>query len=108
MAILAGGCLADAADDEDDTEVSGGVREPSAAFGGRADPAAAPVRNSSRSAPRRSGLEDLAEAYGLSRPTVRQAIARLVDQGLLVRKRGVGATAKKPEDLLEMVFGRAG
>ncbi|GAB3932407.1 GntR family transcriptional regulator [Kribbella albertanoniae] len=33
---------------------------------------------------------DLAEAYGLSRPTVRQAIARLVDQGLLVRKRGVG------------------
>ena len=33
---------------------------------------------------------DLAASYGLSRPTVRQAIARLVDQGLLVRKRGVG------------------
>ena len=33
---------------------------------------------------------DLAATYGLSRPTVRQAIARLVDQGLLVRKRGVG------------------
>jgi DNA-binding GntR family transcriptional regulator len=33
---------------------------------------------------------ELAETYGLSRPTVRQAIARLVDQGLLVRKRGVG------------------
>ena len=39
---------------------------------------------------RLSNEVDLAEAYGLSRPTVRQAIARLVDQGLLVRKRGVG------------------
>lgn len=32
----------------------------------------------------------LAERLGLSRPTVRQAIAYLVDRGLLVRKRGVG------------------
>lgn len=32
----------------------------------------------------------LAERLGLSRPTVRQAIAYLVDQGLIVRKRGVG------------------
>jgi DNA-binding GntR family transcriptional regulator len=39
---------------------------------------------------RLSNEVDLAEADGLSRPTVRQAIARLVDQGLLVRKRGVG------------------
>lgn len=32
----------------------------------------------------------LAERLGLSRPTVRQAIGSLVDQGLIVRKRGVG------------------
>ena len=33
---------------------------------------------------------DLAERYGLSRPTMRKAIEQLVAQGLLVRKRGVG------------------
>lgn len=32
----------------------------------------------------------LADQLGLSRPTMRQAIQHLVDQGLLVRKRGVG------------------
>jgi len=32
----------------------------------------------------------LAAQLGLSRPTVRQAVAHLVDKGLLVRKRGVG------------------
>jgi len=32
----------------------------------------------------------LAEALGLSRPTMRRAIQELVDKGLLVRKRGVG------------------
>jgi len=33
---------------------------------------------------------DLAEAFGLSRQTMRRAIQYLVDRGLLVRKRGVG------------------
>jgi DNA-binding GntR family transcriptional regulator len=33
---------------------------------------------------------DLAQRLGLSRPTVRRAIAELVDDGLLVRQRGVG------------------
>lgn len=33
---------------------------------------------------------ELADRLGLSRPTMRQAIAYLVDKGLLVRKRGVG------------------
>ncbi len=32
----------------------------------------------------------LSERWGLSRPTMRQAIGHLVDKGLLVRKRGVG------------------
>lgn len=32
----------------------------------------------------------LADAYGLSRPTMRSAIGHLVDKGLLVRQRGVG------------------
>jgi DNA-binding GntR family transcriptional regulator len=33
---------------------------------------------------------DLAERFGLSRPTVRQAIQELVTKGMLVRRRGVG------------------
>jgi DNA-binding GntR family transcriptional regulator len=33
---------------------------------------------------------DLAERFGLSRPTVRQAIQELVSKGMLVRRRGVG------------------
>jgi DNA-binding GntR family transcriptional regulator len=33
---------------------------------------------------------ELAERLGLSRPTVRRAIQHLVEQGLMVRKRGVG------------------
>jgi DNA-binding GntR family transcriptional regulator len=34
----------------------------------------------------------LAGSFGVSRPTLRQAVDRLVDQGLLVRRRGVGTT----------------
>jgi DNA-binding GntR family transcriptional regulator len=39
----------------------------------------------------------LAERWGLSRPTVRQAIAHLVDKGLLVRRRGVGTQVVQPQ-----------
>ena len=34
----------------------------------------------------------MCERLGLSRPTVRRAIQEMVDQGLLVRRRGVGTT----------------
>src|SRR6266511_3686679 len=38
----------------------------------------------------------LADQLGLSRPTMRQAIQRLVDKGLRVRKRGVGTQVAHP------------
>jgi DNA-binding GntR family transcriptional regulator len=47
---------------------------------------------------------DLADRYGLSRPTMRRAIEELVAKGLLVRKRGVGTQVvhgqvKRPVEL---------
>ena len=50
---------------------------------------------------------DLAAAWGVSRPTARQAIQRLVDKGLLVRRRGVGtqvvsATVRRPVRLTSL------
>jgi DNA-binding GntR family transcriptional regulator len=49
----------------------------------------------------------LAEHYGLSRPTLRRAIQYLVDKGLLVRKRGVGTQVlrtkvKRPIELTSL------
>lgn len=42
---------------------------------------------------------DLTERLGVSRPTVRQAIQRLVDQGLVVRRRGLGTVVVAPRIL---------
>jgi DNA-binding GntR family transcriptional regulator len=39
---------------------------------------------------------DLTERLGVSRPTVRQAVQRLVDQGLVVRRRGLGTVVVSP------------
>jgi DNA-binding GntR family transcriptional regulator len=40
---------------------------------------------------------DLAEQLGLSRPTMRRAIAYLVDRGLVIRKRGFGTQVAHPK-----------
>lgn len=55
----------------------------------------------------------LADRYGLSRPTIRAAIAHLVDKGLLVRKRGVGTqvvrqTLERPVQLTSLYDDLAG
>lgn len=42
---------------------------------------------------------DLTERLGVSRPTVRQAVQRLVDQGLVVRRRGLGTVVTAPRIL---------
>ncbi len=42
---------------------------------------------------------DLTERLGVSRPTVRQAVQRLVEQGLVVRRRGVGTMVQSPRIL---------
>ena len=39
----------------------------------------------------------LADQLGLSRPTMRRAIQHLVDQGLLVRRRGIGTQVVQPK-----------
>lgn len=39
----------------------------------------------------------LAEQLGLSRPTMRRAMQRLVDQGLIVRRRGIGTRVVQPK-----------
>jgi GntR family transcriptional regulator len=42
---------------------------------------------------------DLAERLGVSRPTVRQAVQRLVEQGFVVRRRGLGTVVVAPRIL---------
>lgn len=42
---------------------------------------------------------DLTERLGVSRPTVRQAVQRLVEQGLVVRRRGLGTVVQAPRIL---------
>jgi DNA-binding GntR family transcriptional regulator len=46
----------------------------------------------------------LAEQLGVSRPTVRQAIQRLVQQGLVVRRRGLGTVVVAPRILRPVVL----
>jgi DNA-binding GntR family transcriptional regulator len=40
---------------------------------------------------------DLADSLGVSRPTLRRAISYLVEQGLLVRRRGIGTQVVQPK-----------
>jgi DNA-binding GntR family transcriptional regulator len=42
---------------------------------------------------------DLTERLGVCRPTVRQAVQRLVEQGLVVRRRGLGTVVAAPRIL---------
>jgi DNA-binding GntR family transcriptional regulator len=42
---------------------------------------------------------DLTERLGVSRPTVRQAVQRLVEQGLVIRRRGLGTVVVAPRIL---------
>lgn len=42
---------------------------------------------------------ELTQVLGVSRPTVRQAVQRLVDEGLVVRRRGVGTVVVTPRIL---------
>ncbi|MBV9383860.1 MAG: GntR family transcriptional regulator [Streptosporangiaceae bacterium] len=42
---------------------------------------------------------DLTQQLGVSRPTVRQAVQRLVDQGLVIRRRGLGTVVVAPRIL---------
>lgn len=42
---------------------------------------------------------DLTEKLGVSRPTVRQAVQRLVEEGLVVRRRGIGTVVQPPRIL---------
>lgn len=42
---------------------------------------------------------ELTKKLGVSRPTVRQAVQRLVEQGLVVRRRGVGTVVQPPRIL---------
>ncbi|MQA05562.1 MAG: UTRA domain-containing protein [Streptosporangiales bacterium] len=56
---------------------------------------------------------ELAGRLGLSRPTIRQAIGYLVDQGLIVRKRGVGtqvvhSQVRRPLELTSLYDDLAG
>jgi DNA-binding GntR family transcriptional regulator len=47
---------------------------------------------------------DLAERLGVSRPTVRQAVQRLVEQGLVTRRRGLGTVVVAPRILRPMAL----
>lgn len=42
---------------------------------------------------------DLTEKLGVSRPTVRQAVQRLVEEGLVTRRRGIGTVVQPPRIL---------
>jgi GntR family transcriptional regulator len=47
---------------------------------------------------------ELSDLWHVSRPTVRRAIQELVDQGLLVRQRGVGTQAVRPTTRVSSLF----
>ena len=57
-------------------------------------------------AQRLPGERELAEAHGVSRATLRRAMALLVDEGLLVQRHGAGAFIRRASPMVDQPFSR--
>ena len=57
-------------------------------------------------AQRLPGERELAEDFGVSRATLRRAVAVLVDEGLLVQRQGAGAFIRRASPMVDQPFSR--
>lgn len=57
-------------------------------------------------AQRLPGERELAESFGVSRATLRRAMALLVDEGLLVQRHGAGAFIRRASPMVDQPFSR--